>query len=130
MTAAGQLSDEDRRPPRTLVDRSARSLAARSEPRRRTAAAALIPAARSGRAWTGEARASMRTIAVAACPGMAVVPLATGPMRLHAGIASAEGPATATAAALTDRELGQPAFFLVPLDSWKLRPNQRPVHRP
>src|SRR5215218_9866208 len=126
MTAAGRSSEEDRRSPRTRFDRSARSLAARSEPRRRTTAAALVPAARSGRARAGETRPSVPTIAVAACAGMAVVALAARPMRLHAGIAAAEVPATT--APLPDRELGQPAFFLLPFDSRKLRTNQRPVH--
>ena len=68
----------------------------------------------------------MRAIAVAAGAGMAVVPLTAGPMRLHSGVAAAKVPA---AAALTDGELRQPAFFLLPFNPRELRPYERPVHR-
>jgi hypothetical protein len=48
-------------------------------------------------------------------------------MRFHSRVAAAEMPA---AASLTDGELRQPAFFLLPLDPRQLGANQRPVHRP
>jgi hypothetical protein len=47
------------------------------------------------------------------------------PVRLHARIATTE---MTIAAALTNREFGQPAFFLLTFDARKLRTNQRTVN--
>jgi hypothetical protein len=61
----------------------------------------------------------MPTIAVVARMTVAAVA-----MRFHPLIA-----AERTVAALTNRELGSAAFFLLPFDTRKLRANQRAVNR-
>ena len=61
----------------------------------------------------------MPTIAVVARMTVAAVA-----MRFHPLIA-----AERTVAALTNRELGSAAFFLLPFDTRKLRANQRTVNR-
>ena len=62
---------------------------------------------------------------VAVC-AVAVVTRCTG-AALGAHVTTAESPGTP---GLANRELGQPALFLVPLDARKLRANERPMDGP
>lgn len=100
---------------------AARPLAG-AETRLSAAAAGLSAAAGSCRPLPGEARSTMPAVPVRATVSRVAVAGLT--MRLRAPVA-----AETTVAALANREVRQPPLLFLPLDAWKLRSNQRPMHR-